>query len=127
MGWSPGPEVCQTNDLSSHMCSPIFSYFIFLSRFLQSSTEVQSPAVPCSSQQSAAQSPRTGAEFPRLEKTTATRMPKLGRGISEGDDVLFFDESPPPKPKLGAAAEAKKVAGVWGYSSLMKCLLCVRT
>lgn len=83
--------------------------------------------MPCSSQQSAAQSPRIGAEFPRLEKTTATQIPKLGRGISEGDDVLFFDESPPPKPKLGAAAEAKKVAGVWEYSSLMKRLLCVRT
>lgn len=83
--------------------------------------------MPCSSQQSAAQSPRIGAEFPRLEKTTATRMPKLGRGFSEGDDVLFFDESPPPKPKLSAAAEAKKVAGVWGNSSVMKRLLCVRT
>ncbi|XP_057643645.1 protein MCM10 homolog [Chionomys nivalis] len=81
-------------------------------RFLQSSSEVQSPAVPCSSQQSAAQSPRIGAEFPRLERTTATRMPKLGRGISEGDDVLFFDESPPPRPKLGAAAEAKKLAAI---------------
>ncbi|OBS72367.1 hypothetical protein A6R68_13052 [Neotoma lepida] len=52
-------------------------------RFLQSSSGVQSPAVPCSSRQSAAQSPRIGAEFPRLERTTAPRMPKLGRGISE--------------------------------------------
>ncbi|XP_052583422.1 protein MCM10 homolog [Peromyscus californicus insignis] len=81
-------------------------------RFLQSSSEVQSPAVPSSSRQSAAQSPRIGAEFPRLERTTAPRMPKLGRGISEGDDVLFFDESPPPKPKLSAAAEAKKLAAI---------------
>ncbi|XP_040611446.1 protein MCM10 homolog [Mesocricetus auratus] len=81
-------------------------------RFLQSSSEVQSPAVPCSSRQSAAQSPRIGAEFPRLEKTTAPRMPKLGTGISEGDDVLFFDESPPPRPKLSAAAEAKKLAAI---------------
>ncbi|XP_050006448.1 protein MCM10 homolog isoform X2 [Alexandromys fortis] len=101
-------------------------------RFLQSSTEVQSPAVPCSSQQSAAQSPRTGAELPRLEKTTATRMPKLGRGISEGDDVLFFDESPPPKPKLCAAAEAKKrlhlnpcatVQERWSLSSCLPIIL----
>jgi minichromosome maintenance protein 10 len=38
-------------------------------------------------------------------------MPKLGRGISEGDDVLFFDESPPQRPKLSAVAEAKKVTG----------------
>ncbi|ERE79619.1 putative protein MCM10 isoform 2 [Cricetulus griseus] len=81
-------------------------------RFLQSSNEAQSPAVPCPSRQSAAQSPRTGAEFPRLERTTAPQMPKLGTGISEGDDVLFFDESPPPRPKLSAAAEAKKLAAI---------------
>lgn len=81
-------------------------------RFLQSSSEVQSAAVPSSSRQPAAQSPRTGAEFPRLEGTEAPRMPKLGRGISDGDDVLFFDESPPPKPKLSAAAEAKKLAAI---------------
>lgn len=81
-------------------------------RFLQSASEVQSPAVPSSSQQAAAQSPRTGAEFPRPEGTAAPRMPQLGRGISEGDDVLFFDESPPPRPKLSAAAEAKKLAAI---------------
>ncbi|XP_028620734.1 protein MCM10 homolog [Grammomys surdaster] len=82
-------------------------------RFLQSSSEVQSPAVPASSRQATAQSPRTGAEFPRLEGTTAPQMPKLGRGISAGDDVLFFDESPPPpRPKLSAAAEAKKLAAI---------------
>ncbi|XP_052012722.1 protein MCM10 homolog [Apodemus sylvaticus] len=81
-------------------------------RFLQSTSEVQSPAVPSSSQQAAAQSPRTGAEFPRLEGTASPRMPQLGRGISEGDDVLFFDESPPPRPKLSAAAEAKKLAAI---------------
>lgn len=81
-------------------------------RFLQSSSEVQSPAVPSSSRQAAAQSPRTGAEFPRLEGTATPRMPKLGRGISEGDDVLFFDDSPPPRPKLSAAAEAKKLAAI---------------
>lgn len=92
----------------------MLSFFIFLLRFLQSTSEVQSPAVPSSSQQAAAQSPRTGAEFPRPEGTAAPRMPQLGRGISEGDDVLFFDESPPPRPKLSAAAEAKKVTGVLG-------------
>ncbi|XP_038951710.1 protein MCM10 homolog isoform X3 [Rattus norvegicus] len=81
-------------------------------RFLQSSSEVQSAAVPSSSRQPAAQSPRTGAEFPRLEGTEAPWTPKLGRGISDGDDVLFFDESPPPKPKLSAAAEAKKLAAI---------------
>lgn len=47
-----------------------------------------------------------------MKGTPTTQMPKLGRGISEGDDVLFFDESPPPRPKLNALAEAKKVTGI---------------
>lgn len=38
--------------------------------------------------------------------------PKLGRGVVEGDDVLFYDESPPPRPKLSALAEAKKLAAI---------------
>lgn len=68
--------------------------------------------MPSSSRQPPSQSLRTGAEFPRLEGTPATQMPKLGRGLLEGDDVLFFDESPPPRPKLSAVAEAKKVTGI---------------
>ncbi|XP_036308472.1 protein MCM10 homolog isoform X5 [Pipistrellus kuhlii] len=81
-------------------------------RFLQSSNEVSSPAVPSSSRQPPPRSPPTGAEFPRLEATPPTPVPKLGRGISEGDDVLFFGVSPPPKPKLSALAEAKKLAAI---------------
>nr|XP_051677501.1 protein MCM10 homolog isoform X1 [Oryctolagus cuniculus]XP_051677503.1 protein MCM10 homolog isoform X1 [Oryctolagus cuniculus] len=73
-------------------------------RFLQSSSEVSSPAMPSSSRQP--------PKFPQLEGAPATQTPKLGRGISEGDDVLFFDESPPPKPKLSALAEAKKLAAI---------------
>ncbi|KAK1338714.1 hypothetical protein QTO34_019371 [Cnephaeus nilssonii] len=49
---------------------------------------------------------------PQLEAPPPTPVPKLGRGISEGDDVLFFDVSPPPKPKLSALAEAKKLAAI---------------
>ncbi|XP_063466170.1 protein MCM10 homolog isoform X4 [Symphalangus syndactylus] len=81
-------------------------------RFLQSSSEVESPAVPSSSRQPPAQPPRTGSEFPRLEGAPATMTPKLGRGVLEGDDVLFYDESPPPRPKLSALAEAKKLAAI---------------
>ncbi|XP_077879653.1 protein MCM10 homolog isoform X1 [Ictidomys tridecemlineatus] len=81
-------------------------------RFLQSSSKDQRPAVPCSSQLPTFQSLRIGAEFPGLEGTVATQVPKLGRGISEGEDVLFFDESPPPRPKLSAVAEAKKLAAI---------------
>ncbi|XP_062957208.1 protein MCM10 homolog [Cynocephalus volans] len=81
-------------------------------QFLQSSGEMKSTAEPSSLRQPPAQSPRTEAELPRLEGTLAAWTPKLGRGISEGDDVLFFDESPPPRPKLGALAEAKKLAAI---------------
>ncbi|XP_077025517.1 protein MCM10 homolog isoform X2 [Tamandua tetradactyla] len=81
-------------------------------QFLQSSSQVKSPAVPSSSRQPPFQSPSVGAEFPRLARTPATQIPKLGRGYSEGDDVLFFDESPPPRPKLSALAEAKKLAAL---------------
>ncbi|XP_047376996.1 protein MCM10 homolog [Sciurus carolinensis] len=81
-------------------------------RFLQNSNEVQSPAVPRSPHLPTVQSPRTGAKFPGLEGTSAAQVPKLGRGISEGEDVLFFDESPPPRPKLSALAEAKKLAAI---------------
>ncbi|XP_060048639.1 protein MCM10 homolog [Erinaceus europaeus] len=81
-------------------------------RFLQSSSEAKNPVVPSSSQQPPSQSPPAGTEFPRLERTPGAHTPKLGRGISEGDDVIFFDESPPPRPKLSALAEAKKLAAI---------------
>ncbi|XP_014415298.1 LOW QUALITY PROTEIN: protein MCM10 homolog [Camelus ferus] len=81
-------------------------------RFLQSSSEAKSLAAPSSSLQPPLQSPPVGAEFPRMEGAPATQTPKLARGISEGDDVLFFDESPPPRPKLSALAEAKKLAAI---------------
>lgn len=81
-------------------------------RFLQSSSEVGSPAVPSSSGQPPTRSPQTGAEFPVQKAIAAPQMPKLGRGFSEGDDILFFDESPPPRPKLSALAEGKKLAAI---------------
>ncbi|XP_006873239.1 PREDICTED: protein MCM10 homolog [Chrysochloris asiatica] len=81
-------------------------------RFLQSSSKGESPALPSSSRQPPVQSSQTGAKFPRQEEAPTTQTPKLGRGISEGDDVLFFDESPPPRPKLNALAEAKKLAAI---------------
>ncbi|XP_004451760.2 protein MCM10 homolog isoform X2 [Dasypus novemcinctus] len=80
-------------------------------RFLQSPSAVKSPALP-SSQQPPAQSPPVGAEFPRLAGSLAPQVPKLGRGLSAGEDVLFFDELPPPRPKLSALAEAKKLAAI---------------
>ncbi|OWK62834.1 Protein MCM10, partial [Lonchura striata] len=40
------------------------------------------------------------------------RRPRLGTGFSEGEDILFFDKSPPPRPKLDSLAEAKKLAAI---------------
>ncbi|XP_007933665.2 protein MCM10 homolog, partial [Orycteropus afer afer] len=81
-------------------------------RFLQSSSKGESPALPSSSRQPPSQSPQMRAKFPRLEGAPATQTPKLGRGISAGDDILFFDDSPPPRPKLNALSEAKKLAAI---------------
>lgn len=81
-------------------------------RFLQCSSETQSLSDASSSQRRSTRSLQVGAKFPRLQGAPATQMPKLGRGISEGGDVLFFDESPPPRPKLNALAEAKKLAAI---------------
>lgn len=68
--------------------------------------------MPSSSREPLSCSPPTGAELPKMNGTPAIQTPKLGRGISEGDDVLLFDKSPPPRPKLSALAEAKKVAAM---------------
>lgn len=60
----------------------------------------------------ALRSPRPGNEFPKEPQVASTQMPKLGRGFSEGDDILFFNNSPPPAPKLSVSAEAKKLLAV---------------
>nr|XP_006013141.1 PREDICTED: protein MCM10 homolog [Latimeria chalumnae] len=57
-------------------------------------------------------SPKAAAEFPKEQKTVATpQTPKLGRGFSEGEEVLFFDVSR-ATPKLSSLAEAKKLAAI---------------
>ncbi|XP_067915657.1 protein MCM10 homolog isoform X2 [Heterodontus francisci] len=58
-------------------------------------------------------SPRVGAEFPKEQKLVGTpQSPKLGRGFAEGDDILFFDTSPPSAPKLSRNADSKKMAAI---------------
>lgn len=58
-------------------------------------------------------SPRIGAEFPKEQKLMATpQMPKLGGGLSHGEDVLFFDTSPPSATKVNQAADTRKVAAI---------------
>ncbi|KAK6482574.1 protein MCM10-like protein isoform X1 [Huso huso] len=73
-------------------------------RFLQNTGTPDCPATPTPGR-SALASPRAAAEFPKDKKTTVTPLtPKLGRGFADGDDVLFFDGSPPPAPKPNLSA-----------------------
>ncbi|XP_010020551.1 PREDICTED: protein MCM10 homolog [Nestor notabilis] len=82
-------------------------------RFLQSTSKAGSPAPLSSSRQSSHHSPMPGAEFPKAAKMSTPQRPRLGTGFSEGEDILFFDGSPPaPKPKLDSLAEAKKLAAI---------------
>ncbi|KAM8982517.1 protein MCM10 homolog [Sarcophilus harrisii] len=81
-------------------------------RFLESTAGVKRPASFSSSENSTLQSPRPGAEFPKVKRSLSPQTPKLGRGFSEGDDILFFDDSPPPGPKLSALAETKKLTAI---------------
>ncbi|KFP69010.1 Protein MCM10, partial [Cariama cristata] len=81
-------------------------------RFLQNTSKAGSPALPSSSRQSSLHSPVPGAEFPKAAKMSTPQRPRLGTGFSEGEDILFFDGSPPPTPKLDSLAEAKKRAAI---------------
>ncbi|XP_010134645.1 PREDICTED: protein MCM10 homolog [Buceros rhinoceros silvestris] len=81
-------------------------------RFLQNTNKAVSPALPSSSGQSSLHSPMPGAEFPKAAKMSTPQRPRLGTGFSEGEDILFFDRSPPPRPKLDSLAEAKKLAAI---------------
>ncbi|XP_064299361.1 protein MCM10 homolog isoform X2 [Phalacrocorax carbo] len=81
-------------------------------RFLQNTSKAGSPALPSSSRQSLFHSPVHGAEFPKAAKMSTPQRPRLGTGFSEGEDILFFDGSPPPTPKLDSLAEAKKLAAI---------------
>ncbi|XP_061845376.1 protein MCM10 homolog isoform X2 [Colius striatus] len=81
-------------------------------RFLQNTGKAGSPAVPSSSRQSSLHSPMPGAEFPKAAKMSTPQRPRLGTGFSEGEDILFFDGTPPPTSKLDGLAEAKKLAAI---------------
>ncbi|KYO38741.1 protein MCM10 homolog [Alligator mississippiensis] len=81
-------------------------------RFLQNASRAETAALPSSAGQSTHRSPTPGAEFPKAAKMTTPQTPRLGAGFSEGDDILFFDVSPPPAPKLSGLAEAKKLAAI---------------
>ncbi|KAM3832553.1 protein MCM10 homolog [Vipera latastei] len=81
-------------------------------RFLQDSAPKRTPASPSSVGQAVVQSPTPGAEFPKAGQLSSPQTPRLGSGFSEGDDVLFFDDCPPPAHKLSGVVEAKKIAAI---------------
>ncbi|XP_028910954.1 protein MCM10 homolog [Ornithorhynchus anatinus] len=81
-------------------------------RFLQSSAEGQNRPPGPSPDRPPLRSPPPWTENPEEARKASPPIPKLGRGFSKGDDVLLFDDSPRPRPKLSASAEAKKLAAI---------------
>ncbi|KAJ0056932.1 hypothetical protein NL108_000740, partial [Boleophthalmus pectinirostris] len=68
-------------------------------------------------------SPKPGSEVPKSTQSPATpatpytpsapSAPTLGRGFSEGDDILFFDNSPPSAPaQTSLSLSAAKMAAL---------------
>lgn len=48
-------------------------------------------------------SPKAASEVPKATQSPAApHAPTLGRGFSEGEDILFFDNSPPSAPARSA-------------------------
>ncbi|XP_013928245.1 PREDICTED: protein MCM10 homolog [Thamnophis sirtalis] len=81
-------------------------------RFLQDPAVKKTPVSPTSVGQAVLQSPTPASEFPKAARLSSPQTPRLGSGLSKGDDVLFFDDCPPPAPKLSRSAEAKKMAAI---------------
>ncbi|XP_054862662.1 protein MCM10 homolog isoform X2 [Amphiprion ocellaris] len=56
-------------------------------------------------------SPKAASEVPKATQSPAApHTPTLGRGFSEGEDILFFDKSPPPAPSALSLSAAKLAA-----------------
>ncbi|XP_075713524.1 protein MCM10 homolog [Rhinoderma darwinii] len=77
-------------------------------RFLESTGNSEVSSTTACVRQATFQSPKQASEFPATQKLT----PKLARGFSEGEDVLFFDSSVPLVSKLSPPSEAKKMAAI---------------
>ncbi|KAL6117022.1 mcm10 [Pungitius sinensis] len=71
-----------------------------------------SPNAPSSSMgREALMSPKAAAEVPRATQSPAApHGPTLGRGFSEGEDILFFENSTPPAPVALSLSGAKLTA-----------------
>ncbi|XP_070611160.1 protein MCM10 homolog isoform X2 [Erythrolamprus reginae] len=81
-------------------------------RFLQDPAVKKTPTSPSSGGQAVLQSPTAASQFPKDAQLSSPQIPRLGSGLSEGEDVLFFDDWPSPAPKLSCLAEAKKMAAI---------------
>lgn len=71
-------------------------------RVLQNSAGPRPPPSSSSSPQSKGSllSPKAACDVPKGTQSPAA--PTLGRGFSEGEDILFFDKSPPQAPAAGS-------------------------
>ncbi|KAG8576968.1 hypothetical protein GDO81_010035, partial [Engystomops pustulosus] len=79
-------------------------------RFLESTSKSEGSSTSTCVGQASFQSPKQASEFPGVQKFST---PKLARGFTEGEDVLFFDSSsPPPVSRLSPSSEAKKLAAI---------------
>ncbi|XP_077354889.1 protein MCM10 homolog isoform X2 [Festucalex cinctus] len=75
--------------------------------------DTQAAQVPKSTASSFLASPKAAAGVPKTTQSPAMpQIPTLGRGFSKGEDVLFFDASPPPVPAAAALSlsAAKRAA-----------------
>ncbi|CAF96288.1 unnamed protein product, partial [Tetraodon nigroviridis] len=75
------------------------------------SSSSSSSSTSSSQAKGALMSPKAAREVP--EGTRSPAAPTLGRGFSEGEDILFFDKSPPPPPAASALSlSAAKMAAL---------------
>lgn len=84
-------------------------------RVLQNSAGPRTPGSLSSSHvQDNLMSPKAGSEVPKTTRSpTAPNTPILGRGVSKGEDILFFENSPPPAPAPSALSlSAAKLAAL---------------
>lgn len=79
-------------------------------RTLQNSAAPR-PGTPSALRRDGLTSPKAASEVPKT--SSSPHVPTLGRGFSEGEDILFFDHSPPPAPAPSALSlSAAKMAAV---------------
>ncbi|XP_034529763.1 protein MCM10 homolog [Notolabrus celidotus] len=80
-------------------------------RVLQNSTGPRPGSLSSLPGRGSLMSPKAASEATR--SPTAPHAPTLGRGFSEGDDILFFDKSPPQAPAPSALSlSAAKLAAL---------------